>query len=113
MLVPLPLHSRRQRERGFNQSEKIALAISDATSIPVVPLLTRPRATWTQSHLPHDLRQHNVQTAFAINGSVPRDRTIAIIIDDVATTGATLSAAALPLKKAGVPIIWGAVIARG
>lgn len=113
ILVPIPLHRRKQRERGFNQSQAIAEALSQTTGIPVVPLLVRERPTWTQSKLPSELRRDNVSTAFALAASPAPERTMAIIIDDVTTTGSTLSAAAAVLHQAPLPVIWGATIARG
>ena len=113
VLVPIPLHRRKQRERGFNQSQAIAAAINQATNIPVAPLLVRDRSTWTQSKLPSELRHDNVSTAFSLAASPTPERTMAIIIDDVTTTGSTLSAAAGVLHRANIPILWGATIARG
>lgn len=113
VLVPIPLHAKRQRERGFNQSQEIARAITATLNIPTAMLLTRTRSTWTQSKLPKEMRQQNMQRSFAIADQLPIDRSLVILIDDVTTTGSTLSAAAQTLHHAGVPLIWGATIARG
>lgn len=113
-LVPIPLHPRRQRERGFNQSQEIAAHVSALAGIPVTPLLVRRQATWTQSHLPHELRADNMATAFAINASTAPVRPLLLILDDVTTTGSTLSAAANVLATHyPTARLWGVTIARG
>jgi ComF family protein len=113
VLVPIPLHKRRQRERGFNQSAEIAFHLSNLTGIATASLLDRPKATWTQSHLPKELRQQNVTGIFTYVETADPTKPLAIIIDDVTTSGSTLTAAALVLKQANFPLIWGATIARG
>jgi len=111
-LIPIPLHRTRLRQRGFNQSYDIAAALSIMTDIPINPALLRERATRTQAKLPHELRSHNIQDAFTIDSSVTL-APIAIIVDDVTTTGATLNAAASVLKKGGAKQLWGLTLARG
>lgn len=113
-LIPVPLHKRRMRQRGFNQSLKIAQAIGRYTNIPVMDVLVRQKSTWTQTKLPPELREGNMSDAFVLKEiNEFKNRSVLIIVDDVTTTGATLSAAASPLKKLGVKEIWGAVIAQG
>ncbi|MEX2054741.1 MAG: hypothetical protein WD972_01030 [Candidatus Andersenbacteria bacterium] len=113
VLVPIPLHQRRLRERGFNQSAELAHHLSNLTGIETASLLNRPKATWTQSHLPKELRSQNVAGIFAYSGAARPSKPLAIILDDVTTSGSTLTAAAYVLKKAGFPLLWGATIARG
>ena len=119
VLVPLPLHASRKRSRGFNQSEDIAHAITRLCNIPVAHLLTKQRATASQAKLPHDIRQENTQDAFALTVSplayqiLTQSKNIIIIIDDVATTGATLISAAHALPPNPAVEIWGATVARG
>lgn len=115
ILVPIPLHPRRQRQRGFNQSEEIARTISTLTGIPLIPLLIRTRATWAQATLPPVWRRHNVTAAFSAAALPPPDRPVIILVDDVTTTGATLAAAATALIPYTIPAtrLWGATIARG
>lgn len=113
VLVPIPLHRSRQRERGFNQSHEIARAMADSLGLPALSALSRQRATWTQSKLPKELRENNVQNAFALAAPLPPEQSLVILIDDVTTSGSTLAAAAHALRAAGDPVIWGATIARG
>jgi len=113
ILVPIPLHKRRLRERGFNQSAELADHFSRLTGIETVSLLDRPKATWTQSHLPKELRSQNVAGIFTYSGTTQPSKPLAIILDDVTTSGSTLTAAGVVLKRAGFPLLWGATIARG
>lgn len=111
VLVPIPLHSRRLRQRGFNQSLEIAEALSQQTGIPVAHGLVKAKVTWAQTDLPHDMRQENVAEAFALKETLPNKRYI-LLVDDVTTTGSTLMAAAHVLKTA-TNQIWGVTVARG
>lgn len=102
-LVPVPLHKKRQRARGFNQSTFLAEAFSQAAPCKgVVPLLERIRATPPQTHLNRKERSTNVRNAFALNSKLPFDKQGAyLLVDDVYTTGATLQACARVLRQAG------------
>jgi len=114
VLIPVPLHKRRLRQRGFNQSLEIARVLERYTGIPVMDILIRRKATWTQTKLPSELREGNVSDAFSLEEiSGLENRRLQIIVDDVATTGSTLSAAAKPLKEVGAEEVWGVTIARG
>ena len=130
-LVPVPLHPRRHRQRGFNQAHEIARHLGPA----VWPLLRRTRHTAPQSALDARTRTHNVAGAFAVARGVTTRRALAwrpwrghhggrrqrveglegrrvLLVDDVWTTGATLSACARVLKEAGAGEVWAIVIAR-
>lgn len=111
-LVPIPLHPRREKERGFNQAHELAAALAQATAIPLVTALLRTRATYFQSHLPHELRSQNVADAFHLQEDVRRFRTL-LLVDDVTTSGATLSAAAQALRAQTSAALWGVTVARG
>lgn len=114
VLIPLPLHKRRLRQRGFNQSLEIARVIERYVGIPIADVLVRHKSTWTQTKLPPELRERNVSDAFVLREvNELRNKRLFIIVDDVATTGSTLSAAARPLKEAGAKEIWGVTIAKG
>lgn len=113
VFIPIPLHNRRLRERGFNQSLELAHALSSYTAIPVHEALVRTRATWAQAKLPPELRRENIRGAFAIAQQLPENIKHCLLIDDVTTTGSTLSAAAALLKAVGVPEVWGVTVARG
>lgn len=112
-LVPIPLHRRRMRQRGFNQSRELAAVLEEYTGIPILDVLARERATWTQTKLPPESRRENISGAFALKISSLPDKRYWLLIDDVTTTGATLAAAAEPLKAAGAREAWGVTVARG
>lgn len=113
VLIPIPLHKRRWRERGFNQSLEIARVLEKEIGIPVTDILTRSRATSPQAKLPAHRREENVAAAFILTQAVPKKKYL-LLLDDVTTTGSTLSAAAEVLKAAGKQAeIWGVTVARG
>lgn len=103
-IVPVPLHPRRQRERGFNQSLEIARPLSACLKVPIAPRLARrTRPTVAQSSLQGaDSRRRNVRGAFCAEIRTARSVAHIAIVDDVVTTGATATALALALKSAGV-----------
>lgn len=112
-LVPIPLHKRRQRMRGFNQSELIAQNIARIERLPVINLLLRNRHTDSQMTLAREDRLKNVVDAFGMNPDFKNIPKNVILIDDVATTLATLHECASVLKSHGVSTVWGIVAARG
>ena len=107
-LVPVPLSSTRQRERGFNQSERIARALAPRWRVPVWDdVLMRGRHTTTQTRLTPGERRRNVSGAFHTPCGV-RERlrgAHVVIVDDVVTTAATLNACAAALHDGGARII--------
>ena len=107
-LVPVPLSSTRLRERGFNQSERIARAIAPAWRVPVWDdVLMRARSTATQTRLTPGDRRRNVSGAFrtAPNVHARLRGAHVVIVDDVVTTAATLNACAAALHDGGARII--------
>jgi ComF family protein len=111
-LVPVPLHAKRLRERGYNQSLELAKRIAPAFGLRIDrDALTRQRATEAQSALDAVARRRNVRDAFIANPARVRDRSIAVI-DDVATTAATASECARALTQAGARSVTFFVIAR-
>jgi ComF family protein len=129
VVVPVPLHPRRERSRGFNQADDLARPLG----VPVRPLLRRIRNTTSQIDLPKDERHRNVHGAFEfcrpalserrrgkaatmrVEGSPEpgaRSPVVVVLVDDVATTGATLEACALVLKAAGAKEVRALTAAR-
>lgn len=136
ILVPVPLHARRKRWRGFNQSEILAKTLAQKFSVNYSDVLIRSRETKTQVGLSRDERAKNVKDAFGLRliGRVQRkpfgfvaskrdsaqgkiitgikDRNI-ILVDDVYTSGATMAECAKVLKRAGAKSVWGMAVALG
>ncbi|MGB2698055.1 MAG: ComF family protein [Candidatus Zixiibacteriota bacterium] len=111
-IIPVPLHSTRKRERGFNQSEILAQELSDVTHIPVLKkVLKRTRNTKDQTKLTPEERIENVRGAFTLKDPEKIEGKKIILVDDVMTTGATLEECAIVLREAGVERIMGATIA--
>jgi len=113
LLIPIPLHKRRQRQRGFNQSYEIAKSLSCSTGIPLSNSLMRTRATWAQAKLPKTLRTENTQGVFTCAAPPPHAVSTIVIIDDVTTTGSTLDSAAQALALPRDIQVWGLTVARG
>lgn len=112
LVIPIPLTARRQRRRGFNQAEIIARGLADNFNYELSLELTKIKNTKAQSGLNAKRRSSNLAGAFKWQGQKPIKRDI-LLIDDVATTGATLDAAAETLKLAGADKIIALVIAKG
>lgn len=99
LLLPVPLSRKRLRQRGYNQSEQLAIGISDITHLPVVTkALRRKHFRQSQTQLSRRERQENVEDLFELrNGSMLQDKHV-LLIDDICTTGATLLACCDALK---------------
>ena len=111
LLMPVPLHPRRLRSRGYNQSALLAKELSKKLGLDMNQrLLARARNTPPQVNATRDDRRKNVQGSFQCDG--PVDGRAVILVDDVSTTGSTLSACAAALKAAGASSVWGLVLAR-
>jgi ComF family protein len=113
VLVPVPIHQRRLRERGYNQSSLLARQLSRLTDLPVVDnslIRQRPSLPQTQTKTV-DERRNNVAGAFTCRDQRLKNRQV-LLIDDVATSGATLDACAAALKAAGAISVWGLALAR-
>lgn len=120
VIVPVPLHPSRRRERGFNQAQLLAgglvKALGRGSAAPaqrvVSECLCRKRATPPQTGLSLTARRENLRGAFeVVKAESIRERTV-VIVDDVMTTGATLSACARTLKNAGAARVIGLTLAR-
>jgi ComF family protein len=118
MVVAVPLHPARLRERGYNQAELLAHAFGGMIGLPVMAGgLRRVRHTRPQMSLDAAERRGNVQAAFDYqppeegNGKTAHGRRI-LVVDDVCTTGSTLEACSRALKAAGAASVWGFTLAR-
>ncbi len=113
VLVPVPLHPRRLRQRGYNQSQLLAKELGRLARLAVVSnylLRQRPSPPQTGTTSAAE-RQANVAGAFSCRDERLKGKQV-LLIDDVATSGATLSACAAALKAAGAGSVWGLTIAR-
>jgi len=109
IVVPVPLHATRLRERGFNQAERLSEAVARALESSVQTPLTRTRRTGYQAKLSTEERKQNCKDAFTcapVSGDI-------VLVDDVVTTGATMNEAAKALKKAGARSVIGFALAYG
>src|SRR6184192_4079073 len=112
VIVPVPLHPTRQRERGFNQAGLLAELLSAQTSIPCKPLLERTRYTTTQTALDRSERMENLHNAFRLRKNANVRGLRVLLVDDVLTTGSTLNECARVLKRAGAFSVHAATAAR-
>lgn len=110
--VPVPLHGRRRRERGFNQAQTISRALAYPAVNRVKNWLKRSRYTQSQATLAAVQRQQNTRGAFA-PVAVANWPSSAILVDDVITTGSTIAECASVLRQSGVQHITAVAIAKG
>ncbi|MDR1209729.1 MAG: ComF family protein [Clostridiales bacterium] len=100
MIVPVPLHAARLRERGFNQSELLARAMEPICGVPVVAALSRVRDTKKQSLVARQLRRPNIAGAFVAEAGLVRAKRV-LLVDDITTTGGTFAECEEALRSAG------------
>lgn len=115
VLVPVPLHARKLRERGYNQAQVLSeLIVRQVPTARVQPLLRRVVDTSTQTHLDREQRRENLKNAFALAAGAPIKPALRhVLVDDVFTTGATLNACAQVLRRAGLTRIDVATLGHG
>lgn len=111
-LVPIPLSSEKLKKRGYNQSEILAKDLGKKLGLPYINLLRRIKDTKSQVGLDKKERRENIKNAFALKGEFDLKNKEVFLVDDVMTTGATLSEAGKILKKAGISKVWGLALAK-
>lgn len=112
MVVPVPLGMKRMQERGYNQVDLIARPLSLALSLDYQPgALKRKRETISQVGLSAVERRENMQNAFSADASVVRGKTV-LVMDDVSTTGSTLSSCSEALLQSGAKDVFALTVAR-
>ena len=112
-IIPVPLHSSKQRQRGFNQSEILARCLSKYLNIPVyTKYLYRVKKTKDQKGLNRNERLHNLDNAFVVKGFLKEVKNV-LIVDDVYTTGTTIEKCAKILKDAGANEVYFLTICTG
>jgi len=111
LLMPIPLHPRRHKRRGYNQSIELAKALGNLQDLTVNQDLVRIKNTASQAKLNRVQRLRNMQAAFVYQGPSLENKHI-LLIDDVLTTGATIEAASQAIKKAGAASVSALVIAK-
>jgi ComF family protein len=113
-LLPIPLHPRRERERGYNQAELLARELSAATKLPLLNLLERRRAAAPSWRLGRAARREELSGAFGIRVDAEKDVRDGkfLLVDDVCASGTTLEECALALRRAGARDVAGYAFAR-
>jgi ComF family protein len=113
LVIPVPLHPKRLRQRSFNQSLLLARPVAAGLNVDLDYLsLRRIRFTQPQANLTSDERKKNVRRAFGVMEPNGLEGRKVLLVDDVATTGSTLNECARVLKKAGVKEVFCLTIAR-
>jgi competence protein ComFC len=112
-LVPVPLHTRRFREREFNQADALARLLAARTGLKISDCLRRTRYTTTQTRFSRDERIENLRDAFALRKNTGVRDMHLVLVDDVLTTGTTLDECARVLRKAGATSVRAITVARG
>jgi ComF family protein len=116
LVIPVPLHSSKRRQRRFNQAELLARAALKRTAMPgaelATNLLVRQRATVSQIGLTRPQRAENIRGAFRVQHPEKIAGRSILLVDDVLTTGTTASECARVLRRAGAEKVWVATVAR-
>lgn len=112
-LIPVPLHPRRKRERGYNQAEVLAELLAAETGLRLLPALRRVRYTRTQTAFDRTERMENLRNAFRLRQNTDVRDLHLLLVDDVLTTGSTLDECARVLLEAGAASVRAICIARG
>ena len=114
LVVPVPLHPVKERQREFNQAARLAAPLAAALGIPLnARLLRRVSFTVTQTKLSRAARAQNMHGVFAVQPGTRLTGQVVVLVDDVFTTGATTNACAKVLRAAGAAEVWVWTVARG
>ena len=114
-IVPVPLHRKKQQKRGFNQAELLAEALGKELGLPVKNLLQKTKQTKDQKYMSLEQRSRNVADVYRIRNEakgVAMPRSV-LLMDDIVTTGSTLTACARALKEAGVKEVYFITVCAG
>ena len=113
LMVPVPVHKKRLKERSYNQAQLLAEEMGRRMDIPVyADLLYRWKNTAPQKNLSAFARMRNLQDAFAVRGDALKNRRV-LVIDDIYTTGVTIDAASCALRAHGAQAVYFAALASG
>ncbi len=113
VMIPVPLHKRRRKKRGYNQAELLAKELSKYLKIPVnIGAVARVRYTDPQKKMDHNKRKSNLKQAFCVK-KLPTTVKTVVLIDDIYTTGNTIDAVTRELKKKGVEKVYFLTISIG
>lgn len=113
LVVPVPLHSKREKERGFNQAELLCCLFNEKLHIPIITNnLVRVKHTRTQTKLTKKQRKDNLEKAFQVLQKSEFKNKNILLIDDVFTTGATIEECSEVLKKAGAKNVYAITLAH-
>jgi ComF family protein len=113
VLVPVPLHPAREREREFNQAEELARWVTRLRGVPTARLLRRRRYTVTQTRFDREQRMRNLREAFEVRQNARVAGQHILLVDDILTTGSTLDECARVLVGAGAASVNAIAVARG
>ena len=113
LVIPVPLHPKRLRWRGFNQAVILAREVGRLWQLPMEPfLLLRSRETPPQTQLSEEERKKNMRRAFSLNPAKPVDGKTLLLVDDVYTSGATVNECSRTLIRAGAKEVYVFTLAR-
>ena len=114
ILIPVPLHIKKMKQRGYNQAEEIGKEVSKLLKVPLINnVLVKIKETPSQTELTKEEREKNILGTFLCRNTESVKNKKIFLIDDVFTTGSTMEECALTLKRAGAKEVWGITVARG
>jgi ComF family protein len=112
LIIPVPLHPARFRERGFNQAEVLAKILAQKINVPLRRALDRTRYTTTQTAFDRTNRMENLRGAFRLRKNIDVRGLQVLLVDDILTTGSTLSECARVLRQTGAHSVYAVTAAR-